>query len=210
MSECSHGGSAPPPRRQSSALAERGILWGLVVSLLIGLVSGCSINRRSDALACQTSAECEAGRTCLDHFCVVAGSSGDAGVCPPECSRCLNGTCFFDCTLQRCSRLTCPLGWKCDILCGPNNCNRIDCTDSQCNITCLGESACTNIDCGALPCSITCTGRRACDNVDCSDSCACGVLCTTLESCTNDVTCPTGCDSGNGCQAQTPACNTCP
>ena len=46
-----------------------------LASLLLG---GC-FARPSDSYACQTSAECDPGRTCEENFCVIGAGSDDAG-----------------------------------------------------------------------------------------------------------------------------------
>lgn len=56
--------------------------WWFVLAL-----GGCGFALRSEALVCQTTEDCEGGRTCEDGFCVVGGDVGpDAGVAEDSAS----------------------------------------------------------------------------------------------------------------------------
>jgi hypothetical protein len=175
--------------------------------------AACSIDRRSDAFACDSTADCSPDRVCVEQTCVLGSRVPDAGAdgpaCPPGCSRCDGKSCFIDCTLQRCNDLVCPVGFTCEVMCGAGGCDGIDCRGGPCNLFCLGVNACRDVTCGDKACRVSCVGRKSCVNIDCEDSCSCDVTCTATESCAGN-TCPTDCAGLNGgCDGTSPTCNRC-
>lgn len=201
-------------------------LWLAVLGFAVVTAGSCSISHHSDDFACTKQAECAAGRTCTDGFCVTpvdAAVKIDApqAACPSQCTSCSNDTktCKIDCALDNggCTQhLTCPTGWNCTIACSTDNScrNGIDCTAGKsCAITCSGAQSCRNLSCGAGRCSVGCTGDASCRNVTCGLSCACDVTCNINSSCTI-LTCKSpDCVSPSafgGCTSLTTGCNTCP
>ena len=181
----------------------------VVLALVFGL--HCSIDKRSDAFACNTTADCNTGRQCIGGFCVVEGSGNpvdaphgpgidaprptDAGsgsnTCPAACTSCGSDnkggkTCTIDCTVQDCSNgtITCPAGYECTITCSnQNDCRTIDCVNSaSCDVMCIGAQTCNRVTCGSGECNIQCIGQSSCKtNIDCGNSCACDVACDQVD-----------------------------
>jgi hypothetical protein len=67
-----------PPRGGSLAVARASFAVSAVAA---ALAAGCSFESRSEAFECAGPADCEAGRVCVQGWCVVEGSVPDAG--PP-------------------------------------------------------------------------------------------------------------------------------
>jgi len=138
-------------------------------------VWACTVNTKSDTLACKTTADCSTGRTCQAGYCVTDGPVDakqlDAAVCPPECASCdfATGTCNIT---GSAAPITCPATWRCVITC----------TDTQ---------PCGDITCGTTACQVSCTGSGACASVSCASSCKCDVSCDPLGSACGAITCPT-------------------
>jgi hypothetical protein len=181
----------------------------LVVAIVVcfTVTLSCSIDKRSGEYACQSTSQCDTGRTCIDGFCVVSGSGaqidapitgghdGGSGIkpedastgdmCPSQCTTCsvADMTCNIDCTTNDCNNngpVQCPSGYTCTIACGAeSSCNDVDCTNAlACTVTCGGRNSCQEVDCGQGKCDVTCNGRSSCGGtIDCSDSCACDVSC---------------------------------
>jgi hypothetical protein len=193
----------------SGACKGNGML--LVALLMLVGLTGCSIDRRSGAFACESTRDCSGGRVCIDQLCVLPGSgSGDAGSdCPTDCTRCEGGTCYLDCTEKDCDGFDCPAGWKCNITCAQGRCSNIDCGASDCDLMCTGTNACDDVTCGPGRCNVLCTSGKSCLAIDCEDACSCQVTCDGLISCA-DIVCPEGCAADTGCSATaTATCNTC-
>ena len=116
----------------------------------------CLVDRKSDTLACSTSADCATDRTCEDGYCVTQGSSG----CPAHCATCDTTSTPHVCLVTDTAGddFTCPAGFHCLITCGTGACG---------NITCAGNSQCT----------VSCNGANACGDITCSNACACDVSC---------------------------------
>lgn len=126
----------------------------------------CLVDRKSDALACETTADCSSDRVCQDGYCVKASQSD----CPDHCA-----TCNTTATPKTCivtdtggDNFTCPAGFACQVNCLPGRCKDITCEgDSQCTITCTGGDACGDISCqNACACDVTCTGN-GCNALHC-------------------------------------------
>lgn len=169
----------------------------------------CTVNTKSDALACKTTADCSNGRTCHAGYCVTDGPIDatnidakpiDAAVCPPECASCdfPTGTCNLN---GSGSATACPTSWNC-------------------TFTCTDAAPCGDITCGAGACLVSCTGSGACGAISCASSCKCDVACNPVNGACGTMSCPvkpgnkyctaTGlpggaCDSGRFAQ-----CRTCP
>lgn len=205
-------GRSPRPAARLGALAFLSLATALVFSLAASLTA-CTIDRRSDALACQRTTDCSDGRVCVDAYCVLGDDGGGGGSnaeCPEDCTRCEGGTCYRDCMNEDCRRFSCPEGWKCNVTCGANRCRDIDCDEGDCEITCAGTNACGDITCGQGRCAVTCDGVGACKDVECEEACSCQVTCATVPSCQPlGASCPAQCDAGNGCNGSSAACNTC-
>jgi hypothetical protein len=185
------------------------------VALALAFGLHCSIDKRSDAFACNTTADCNSGRVCAGGFCVVSGSgevidaprgsgvdapraidagSGSNNMCPSNCTSCGSDgkggkTCDIDCSQQNCSSgtVTCPAGYECTISCSnQNDCRTIDCVDSaSCNIMCTGAQSCNRVTCGSGACNIQCVGQSSCKT-----NIDCGNSCACDVSCDQvDQTC---------------------
>lgn len=181
-------------------------LWLAVLAITAAAAGSCSVNHRSGDFACQTSAECSTGRTCVAGFCVETSDAGtvdaapivdasipsvpDALECPAQCTSCdLNQrACTIDCAVNpdECTRqVACPAGWSCDVQCSePSSCRRgVECGDStSCNVSCTGRQSCQDITCGAGDCQIVCSGRTSCSGVTCTTG-ACKLDCSGIDSC---------------------------
>jgi len=129
-------------------------------------VMSCFVDRKSDSLACKTTADCASGRTCSDGYCIEQSSSG----CPAHCATCDTTTTPKTCIVSDTGGddFTCPSGYKCLVNCTANGCGDITCaSDSQCNILCNGDSACGSIQCSnACACDVTCNGG-SCGTIHC-------------------------------------------
>jgi len=193
--------------------------------LLVLAIAGCSIHHRSDEFTCTTNRDCTGGRVCDTGLCVVPGTidapkgdgpSLDGNSCPSPCTSCnvAQKTCTINCTSANCSNaVTCPMGYRCDILCNTDNScrNGVNCQQSlSCSVECSGKSACQNVACGPGPCDVACTGTSSCRGVQCGSSCACDVTCTGLQSCADSIVCTSfGCKSGLGCTSVPALCHSC-
>ncbi len=143
-------------------------------------VWACTVDTKTDKLACKTSADCSGGRSCQAGYCVLGGpidaatdgTSIDAPVCPPACASCdfPTGTCNITGAGSGMA-ITCPTGWRCAI-------------------TCTDTAACGDITCGPGACNVTCTGSGACGAVACGTSCKCDVACNPLLGACGTMTCP--------------------
>lgn len=207
------------------------VIAGTFVALAVALAAittSCSIQHRSDQYACTTAADCQDGRICDNGYCVVAGSidaprpgdaampGNDASNCPPGCSSCnvAQKTCTINCQLTSCTNtVTCPAGYKCDIMCNADNScrNGVNCQQAaSCTIACGGKESCQNVQCGPGPCAVSCTGGASCRGVDCNNSCACDVVCTGLQSCSDVIQCTSlACRAGSGCSSAAAFCHSC-
>ena len=206
----------------------------VIASTVIGLAivaaalsSSCSVHHRSDQFACTSTQDCEGGRVCDNGYCIVPGSidapgpsdgaKGDAANgCPAQCSTCnvTQKSCTINCQNKDCTgQVTCPPGYKCDIMCNvDNSCrNGVDCRmAASCNIDCTGKQACANVQCGSGPCDVGCIGEQSCRGVSCNNSCACDVVCTGNSSCGDGISCTSlTCKSGSGCTSVPPFCHAC-
>lgn len=203
-----------------------------LVVLAFMMLTACAVNHRSDQYACTKNSDCDSGRVCSNEgFCVVAGSTvdapkmptdapkGDAGMqnnCPPGCTTCNTAqkTCTINCQMTSCSgQVTCPAGYKCEIMCNADgSCrNGINCSQAaSCNIQCDSRQSCEGVTCGAGPCSVSCSGSQSCRNVACGNSCACDVLCTGTGTCQQGISCSSfACRSGLGCTSVPALCHSC-
>jgi len=194
-------------------------LGGLVLAAVA--VSSCSINHRSGQYECNTSNDCDDGRTCNGGLCVAIGVDappGDGGLkkdaaidaadaCPSQCTSCsaAGKVCTIDCAAGAvCTNaaVTCPAGWSCAVRCNTTNSCRsgVSCTGTlSCDVQCSGANSCRAVTCGPGRCNVSCTGSNSCrgsimppgPGVTCGPSCGC------------DVTC----NPANGACANTVVCN---
>ena len=151
--------------------------------LCLVALAGCFVDRKSSALACDSTADCTGGRTCDQGYCVTDG-------CPAECTSCDSAarTCHIDCALPGdCFEVDCPVGYACDV-------------------TCAAGSDCGNIFCSDGACNVSCDGAQSCGAIDCSTSCSCNVTCAG-NGCSLP-TCPSGCETADGCDSSG-ACDVC-
>jgi hypothetical protein len=194
-----------------------------LIAMGFALVAGCSVSHRSGDFACDTQADCSAGRTCVEGFCVLPADAGipdgphaDAAVCPSACTSCNldQKSCTIDCALNGgCKQaVTCPLGFSCNVLCSRDGAcsSGVSCTGSTaCTISCSGTQSCRGLSCGLGPCNVSCTGSGSCGEVSCGMSCACDVTCNGIALCRN-LTCKPNCAVGlRGCTSLAVGCNTC-
>jgi hypothetical protein len=215
------------------------VWFGLASIAVAAAASSCSINHRSDRFECERTQDCDPGRTCSEGLCVTTGGGLDGGpidggppkdappidanTCPTACTQCMPGkVCIIDCAAPgaNCTApVVCPTGFNCDIRCSlPSSCrggvsgvSGVNCTSAaSCKILCSGPSACRNVMCGLGRCDVNCTGAFSCETVTCSQSCACDVECPFPNgSCSNLLCTKPTCDTGRGCSATLPTCNTC-
>jgi len=204
--------------------------------LAIALLASCTVNKRSDDFACETTADCSDGFTCNNGICVSTTPPGqdggpgdpdappkpDAFVCPAQCTSCKldTHTCKVDCGASpaTCNApINCPAGFNCEIICStPSGCANVNCSQGEsCKIDCKASGTCKTVTCGEGPCEVGCDGQNSCRSVDCSNSCACDAQCIGLGSCALALTCQgTGiaCNTANprGCTSMRDGCNTCP
>lgn len=155
----------------------------------------CFVDRRSDSLACATTADCANGRICESGYCVDQSSSG----CPTGCATCDTTSTPKTCLVAGTGGddFLCPSGYHCLVTCGAGACGDITCTSgAQCTITCNGSNACG---------TITCTNACACD-VTCANG-GCGTMHCPHQGnnyCTPDQTDGPACTSASGGR-----CNSC-
>lgn len=174
-------------------------------------VWACTVDTKTDKLACKTSADCSGGRTCQAGYCVLGGPIDaanidakpiDAAVCPPACASCdfATGTCNITGAGSG-SAIVCPATWSCVI-------------------TCTDAAACGDITCGPRACNVSCTGSGACAAVACGTSCKCDVTCNPSLGACGTMTCPVKAGNkycttmgipGAACDsAAYPQCRSCP
>ena len=209
------------------------IVWFGFAATVLGVAAvSCSINHRSGQFECETTADCDSGRTCSEGLCTTNGvpDSGiidapkkdgglsDASVCPPGCTSCgPNKVCIIDCAVagSNCgSQLTCPAGWNCDLRCSTDSAcrNGVNCTAAaSCTFQCTGRNSCRGIACGPGVCNVSCTATGSCETVTCGVSCACDVRCSSGASCASALCTRPECDTGRGCSSSVAqVCETCP
>lgn len=192
--------------------------------------ASCSINHRTSQYECDTTQDCEPGRTCSEGLCVTTTTLPDGGgpkrdapipdaaMCPSQCTSCGPGkVCIIDCAAgASCgSQIVCPTGFNCDIRCNLDSSCRsgISCLNAaSCTIQCTGRGACRGVACGPGACTVSCPAANSCETVFCGSSCACDVKCGFANGSCFDVRCTRPeCDTGRGCSATTfPICDTCP
>jgi hypothetical protein len=187
----------------------------------------CTVNTKTDKLACSVQTDCSGGRVCEAGYCVVDPNAKldaaidakpiDAAVCPTTCDSCdfASGTCMI---AGVGSAVSCPAGWHCTIMCGTAGaCGDITCTSAvACNVTCATEGACGNVTCGGAACTIGCTAQgsgsgsgsgsaaTACGTITCGPG-ACAVTCTGSGAC-GDTSCAASCRCDVSCNPLTGAC----
>jgi hypothetical protein len=203
---------------------------GIAILLALAVSTpACDVHHKSGDYACTKNIDCDSGRTCNDGFCVVTGTvdaprgdgpRGDAmgsASCPAGCTTCnlTQKTCTINCMAgANCTNtVTCPAGYKCEILCNTDNScrNGVNCQLGQaCNVECTGKQSCQGVQCGAGPCDVACMGVASCKGVSCNASCACDVTCTGNQSCGDAVSCSSpACDTGSGCTSGPLFCHSC-
>jgi hypothetical protein len=164
-----------------------------------------------------TCSSCDgASRTC-NIDCLL-----DSDVCarPITCPQGWN--CMINCAADNSCRagIDCRQAASCQVNCfADGSCRNATCGAGDCSFECDGTDSCSGIACGTGASQVACNGENSChDNnggaglgVDCSNACSCNVQCN-LDSACLPVTCPAGCDgnTGEGCTARRPGCNTCP
>lgn len=207
------------------------VAWMGSFVLALVVATSCSIEHRSEGLACTRQEDCTGGRTCIDGVCVLLDGMPDAnnppgkdasvdapptGDCPPECTSCDKQAqqCKIDCQVADCSsQVACPAGWHCDIACNrTNSCrNGINCLSAaSCTIECSGDSACRNVACGTGRCNIQCSGMNSCRSISCGQSCACDIQCDNAASCETIICSSFQCETFDGCTSQGVGCDICP
>jgi len=141
------------------------------VLVLIVLVA-CTVDRKSDTIACTTVADCMASNhACVNGYCVKQSQSG----CPDHCDACNTDVTPHTCTVTDTNgdSFDCPSGFQCVLTCGGSG--------STCGtITCHGSSQCV----------ISCDGANSCGNIQCNDACACDVTCSAGACQGTDISCP--------------------
>ena len=183
-----------------------------VIAILVVVLVGCSVNRKSDHFSCGSNGDCMDNRICDRGFCVEQE-------CPSPCTSCDNVamTCEVDCSGHSCGNVHCPDNYNCTVNCTGNNaCTSVTTSNGTgLTVTCSGNQACRRIDCGTKECNITC-GTNSCPNIDCSNSCKCDVGCNGANACgsmscpDNGTLCTQGGVSGAPCSSSfAPACSSC-
>jgi hypothetical protein len=207
------------------------IWFGLASITVAAAAASCSINHRSGQFECDTTQDCDLGRTCSEGLCVTPGG-GDGGIdapkkdaaldggsfCPSPCTSCPDPrTCVIDCAAgANCgSQITCPTGFACDVRCSLESSCRsgVNCSGAtSCTVQCTGRSSCRGVLCGPGPCAVNCPGPNSCETVTCGLSCACDVRCPFANGACFNVQCNRSeCDTGRGCSSTIfPTCDTCP
>jgi len=199
-----------------------------VIAIALALL-GCSVRHASDQYSCNETTPCDNGRICDNGFCVLAGSidaprpmgdgpRGDvpnAG-CPAGCTTCSvqQKTCTINCQFGGCNNtVTCPAGYKCDILCNTDSScrNGVNCQlGTSCNVECSAKESCQNVVCGPGPCDVGCAGAASCKGVSCGNSCACDVICTGNQACDGIQCSSLACGTtAGGCTSVPPLCHSC-
>jgi hypothetical protein len=196
------------------------------LALALVTTAACSVDRRTDDLACDDDDDCDDGRDCIDGYCVYGG--GDDGddpdadpSCPAPCTFCtgtpgVDRTCHVECSGSGVcpEAIDCPPGLICQVNCnGSGACEGgVECGEAaSCMVLCNGNGACDDgVECGGGPCEVTCIGNGACDfGVDCNASCACDVDCAA-GACDTGVECTAvACESPTGCSSDPDGCTTC-
>jgi len=199
---------------------------------LVAFATACSINHRSDEVACIVDADCGGnGKVCRDNQCIGNEPDGgkpkdsgppkpDAFVCPAPCTSCDLGTmtCTVDCSANPSAcdgQVVCPAGFNCDVQCNTDNScrNGVSCS-LDCTITCDGNSSCRGLACGVGRCKVDCNGFDSCRNVQCGPACACDTTCSNVARC-EGIFCKQG-QNGSACRnifgdcsSEFDGCNTC-
>jgi hypothetical protein len=138
----------------------------------VGGVGG--LEGQDASLSTDASAIMDGGASCSP----VVGS----GACPPDCSRCESGTCFFDCNYPYAcglASLACPPGWACTVICSSaaGACSsplNVHCSDGPCRLECASGSCLgAKLTCGAGACEAICESGSSKPAVTCNDACSC-------------------------------------
>jgi hypothetical protein len=183
------------------------------IAVLLAAVAGCSFQRRSSEYACDVPADCGAGRTCENGWCVEIGgpvidadpsapdadpnapdgATPDAFVCPLGCTTCEGEICVITCNTSdvgapcNAAPIVCPAGVACKVEClaGSSCASGVDCSQSSnCRIECTGTSACDGpLTCGEGPCHIECDDGTCTGGIDCREACQCQTFCAGGSSC---------------------------
>ncbi|MEO8841698.1 MAG: hypothetical protein ABI591_23975 [Kofleriaceae bacterium] len=164
--------------------------------LVLLALAACTVDRKSETVACTTTADCtESNHTCENGYCVKLSQSD----CPDHCD-----TCNTDQTPHQCfvtntggDSFDCPSGFVCLLSCGGDG------SRSMCGtITCDTNSACV----------ISCDGASSCGDIHCDNACECDMACSNGACQGTQIDCPrimgnTYCtvDQTNG-----PACSAAP
>jgi hypothetical protein len=214
-------------RRGRHRELERAVIRAGIVLAALALAAACSVDRRTDDLACDDDDDCDDGRDCVDGYCVYGGGGDDGDDpdadpnCPAPCTFCtgtpgVDRTCNVDCSGPGACRdaIACPPGLVCQVNCsGSGACEGgVDCGEATtCAVLCSGSGACDDgVECGAGACEVTCLGDGACDfGVECNASCACDVTCAG-NACGAGAECTAvACETATGCSSDPDGCNTC-
>ena len=158
--------------------------------LVLLVLAACTVDRKSETLACTTAADCsDSSRSCENGYCVKSSQSG----CPDHCSACNTNVTPHTCMVTDTggNSFTCPSGFQCLLTCGGGS-------GSTCgDITCNDQSQCL----------ISCDGADSCGDIHCSSACACDVTCTSGACQGSTINCPhTGNSYCTSDQTNGPAC----
>lgn len=140
------------------------IVRAMLAAGAVLMAMSCLVDRKSDALACSTSADCSTNRTCENGYCVAQSQ------CPDHCVSCDTTSTPHVCVVADTGGddFTCPGGYRCLVTCGAGGCGAITCAnDAQCVISCNGADACGEVTCSnACACDVTCT-NGGCQTIHC-------------------------------------------
>ena len=141
--------------------------------LVLLVLAACTVDRKSETLACTTVADCtESNHACENGYCVKQSQSD----CPDHCDACNTDVTPHTCTVTNTGgdSFDCPSGFQCVVSCGGGS-----------------GSSCGTINCdNNSQCVISCDGATSCGDIHCNNACACDVTCTAGACQGTDITCP--------------------
>lgn len=190
----------PAPQLEARSIKSRQVLWGLFLTVGLGLsfgacadCGGVQVEPQGFAGACSDDADCKNELRCLDEQCVQCAQGSD---CASE-ELCQDGHCVADCPNDnRCESggSCCPgtyecISQHCEPPCAGTRCGVDDaiccaanevCQDQQCRLDCG-----SNARCGA-ELDLCCGDGELCYGQQCS---AQGPACASLADCPTDQVC---------------------